>query len=220
MTRLAKADAFRSLEMDRRTALWETLGEDQAELPLFSGRELQIENCKLKIDNCEASKPQPAEAICNLQFAICNLQSPPLPKMSPAEEVLADYRTTGLSLRAHPFEFLREALAARGIAPAQALTSLPNGSTVQVAGIVLVRQRPGTAKGITFVTLEDETGTANLIIRMAVWKRYRSAAISATLLLAHGRLQRQDGVIHVLTTSLEDLSPLLETLGSQSRDFQ
>jgi error-prone DNA polymerase len=89
-----------------------------------------------------------------------------------------------------------------------------------VAGIVLVRQRPGTAKGITFVTLEDETGTANLIVRLAVWRRCRRAAIAATVLLAHGRLQRQGQVIHLLAARLEDLSPWLEQLGSQSRDFR
>ena len=80
-------------------------------------------------------------------------------------------------------------------------------------------RRPGTAKGITFVTLEDETGTANLIIRPAVWKRYRSAAAGATVMLAHGALQRQAGVIHVLTTKLEDLSEQMREMGSQSRDF-
>ena len=88
-----------------------------------------------------------------------------------------------------------------------------------MAGIVLVRQRPGTAKGITFVTLEDETGTANLIVRPVVWRHYREAALTATVLLARGQLQRQGLVIHVLTTGLEDLSPWLRQLGLQSRDF-
>ena len=111
-------------------------------------------------------------------------------------------------------------MAKRNVVPAQALETLPDGGSVSVAGIVLVRQRPGTAKGITFVTLEDETGTANLIIRMSVWKRCRRAAIGATLLLAHGRLQRHGQVIHVLATRLEDLSPWLAQLGSQSRDFR
>jgi error-prone DNA polymerase len=82
-----------------------------------------------------------------------------------------------------------------------------------------VRQRPGTAKGITFVTLEDETCTANLIVRPSIWRRCREAALAATVLLAHGRLQRHGQVIHVLTTKLEDLSPWLRQLGSQSRDF-
>ena len=140
--------------------------------------------------------------------------------MSPAEEVLADYRAAGLSLRGHPLQFLRTELAKRNVAPAASLAALPDGSTVSVAGIVLVRQRPGTDKGITFITLEDETGTANLIVRMSVWNRYRQAAHGATLLAAHGRLQRQGQVIHVLATRLEDLSPWLEQLGSQSRDFR
>ena len=139
--------------------------------------------------------------------------------MSAAEEVLADYRTAGLSLRAHPLQFLRADLQRLGVVPAELLKTWPDGKPVRVAGIVLVRQRPGTAKGITFVTLEDETGTANLIVRPSIWRRCREAALAATVLLAHGRLQRQGPVIHVLTTKLEDLSPWLRQLGSQSRDF-
>lgn len=139
--------------------------------------------------------------------------------MSAAEEVLADYRAQGLSLEAHPMKFLREGLNRLGVSPAARLKRLPNGVPVRVAGIVLVRQRPGTAKGITFVTLEDETGVANLIIRPDVWKRWRSAALGATILLAYGRLQRQGRVIHVLTTKLENLSSRMKDLGSKSRDF-
>jgi error-prone DNA polymerase len=139
--------------------------------------------------------------------------------MSPAEEVLADYRTVGLSLRGHPLGFLREELAKRGVVPAAALKTWPNGRPVSVAGIVLVRQRPGTAKGITFVTLEDETATANLIVRPHVWRRYRTAALSATVMLATGQLQRQGEVIHVLCTRLEDLSEWMQGLAGQSRDF-
>ena len=140
--------------------------------------------------------------------------------MSPAEEVLADYRTAGLSLRAHPMQFLRQRLSERGVRTAKSLADLPNGRPVRVAGIVLVRQRPGTAKGITFVTLEDETGTANLIIRPAVWKRFREAAHGATLMLAEGPLQREGQIIHVLAAKLEDLSPWLQRLRRQSRDFR
>ncbi|MCX7428552.1 MAG: hypothetical protein NTW96_23365 [Planctomycetia bacterium] len=92
-------------------------------------------------------------------------------------------------------------------------------SASSASGIVPVRQRPGTANGITFVTPEDETGTANLIIRPSVRKRYRPATLGATVLLAHGRLQRRENVIHVLVTRLEDLSGRLEDLGVQSRDF-
>ena len=143
-----------------------------------------------------------------------------LPKMSPAEEVLADYRSLGLSLKGHPLEFLRSGLDQDDVATAKRLGTLPDGKPVRVAGIVLVRQRPGTAKGITFVTLEDETGTANLIIRANVWKRFREAAMGAKLLLATGRLQRQGRVVHVLVNRLEDLSPRLEELRLKSRDFR
>jgi len=140
--------------------------------------------------------------------------------MSPAQEVLADYRSTGLSLRAHPMSFLRKGLDGMGVVPAERLAAWPNGKPVRVAGIVLVRQRPGTAKGITFVTLEDETGIANLIIRPDVWKKFRTAALGATVLLAHGRLQREGLVIHVLVSRLENLSGRMEELTSQSRDFR
>ena len=208
IARLAKADVFESLQLDRRNALWEALGQDQKELPLFERAEgEESPNPQIsKSPNLKSTTPFP-------------LPPSPLPPMSPAEEVLADYRAAGLSLRAHPLAFLRADLAKRNVAPAESLQTLPDGKPVSVAGIVLVRQRPGTAKGITFVTLEDETGTANLIVRPAVWRRCRQAALGATVLLAYGRLQRQGQVIHVLATRLEDLSPWLEQLGSQSRDF-
>ena len=188
--RLAKAGAFNSLERNRRESLWNALAENPKPLPLFDY----------------------GEAAPRVEAA--------LPAMSQAEEVLADYRAMGLSLQAHPVAFLREELNARGVVPAVALKIWPNDKVVRVGGIVLVRQRPGTARGITFVTLEDETGTANLIVRPAVWQRHRAAAAEATLLLAQGRLQRHAGVVHVLVTRLENLSEQLQSLGSQSRDFR
>ena len=139
--------------------------------------------------------------------------------MTPAEEVLADYRTTGLSLLAHPLQFLRGELEKLRVIPASGLKTWPNGKWVRVAGLVLVRQRPSTAKGITFVTLEDETSTANLIIRPDVWKRYRAAALGATILIAAGPLQRQGENIHVLVAKLEDFSIHLDGMQPQSRDF-
>jgi error-prone DNA polymerase len=202
IARLAKAGVFGSLQMNRRTALWEALGQDHKEMPLFDRKD---EAVKLSTVPHSSFLTPPSPSF--------------LPSMSAAEEVLADYRTAGLSLRAHPLKFLRANLEQRHMVTAASLKTLPNGKPVCVAGIVLVRQRPGTAKGITFVTLEDETGTANLIVRPAVWRRYREAAVGATVLAAHGRLQREGDVIHVLTTRLEDLSPWLEQLGPQSRDF-
>ena len=218
ITRLAKAGAFGSLRLDRRTALWEVLGQRSGEhcRCLTVGCVHARDAVGRTAANCDASMAD----IGVLQPALAEPCRPTaLPPMSPAEEVLADYRTAGLSLRAHPLEFLRAELSRRGVATARSLQTLPDGKPVCVAGIVLVRQRPGTAKGITFVTLEDETGTANLIVRPAVWRRYRQAALTATVLLAHGRLQRQGQVIHVLTTGLEDLSPWLGQLDKQSRDF-
>jgi len=187
--RLARAGAFGSLSLDHRQSLWQSLAQDPKPLPL--------------LDGLPPADEKPSG----------------LPPISPAETVLADYRAGGLSLRAHPISFLRERLARRGVIPAARLKTTPDGRPVRVAGIVLVRQRPGTARGITFVTLEDETGVANLIIRPDVWKRFREAALGATVLLAGGRLQRQQGVIHVLTSRLENLSEWMSTLGRQSRDF-
>ncbi len=170
ITRLAKAGTFGSLQLDRRGALWEALGQDQKELPLFDRAE------KGGRGKEEGGKQQ-AKIALPLPLPPSAFRPPPsapfLPKMSAAEEVLADYRTAGLSLRAHPLQFLRADLEQRRVVTAESLQTLPDGQPVRVAGLVLVRQRPGTAKGITFVTLEDETGTANLIVRLSIWKRYR-----------------------------------------------
>ncbi len=141
------------------------------------------------------------------------------PKAAPVEEVLADYACTGMSLRKHPLLFLRPMLRERGAVTAKELERLPPGSPVRVAGIVLVRQRPSTAKGITFVSLEDETGIINLIVKPDIWRRWRSAALEAVLLFAVGRLQKQEGVLHVVVMRLEDLSSQLGNLDARSRDF-
>jgi error-prone DNA polymerase len=206
LTRLAKAGAFGSLGLGRRESLWDALAQDKKVLPLFD-RRVRETHQDVGANNVGVAVQLPP-------------QLPALPLMSPAEEVLADYRTMGMSLRAHPLVFLREELNALGVTPANELKTCDDRGAICVAGIGLVRQRPGTAKGITFVTLEDETGSVNLIVRPAVWRRYRSAAAGATLLLACGRLQRQAGVIDVLTTRLEDLSERMQEMGSQSRDFR
>ncbi len=188
-TRLAKAGAFKSFGLNRRDALWHALGQDRKELPLFAAL---------------PSAPDKPTA---------------LPEMQPVEEMLADYRNLGMTLGKHPMAFLRPALDEMKIARADDLRVLPKNCPVAVAGVVLVRQRPGTAKGITFVTLEDETGVANLIIRADVWKRFRSVALRANILLVRGRLQREGRVIHVLASYLEDLSTRLTELASKSRNF-
>ncbi len=188
-SRLAKAGAFRSLGLNRRDALWHALGQERKELPLFDALPSVVE---------EATS---------------------LPEMEPVEEMLADYRNLGMTLGTHPMGFLRPGLDAMGVARADDLRVLPRNRPVSVAGVVLVRQRPGTAKGITFVTLEDETGVANLIIRPDVWKRFRNVALRAHLLLVRGRLQREGRVIHVLASHLEDLSGRLGELAARSRNF-
>ncbi|MDZ4817451.1 MAG: error-prone DNA polymerase [Planctomycetota bacterium] len=188
--RLAEADAFRSLALDRRQSLWQSLGERKQNLPLFSG-------CAAEVEPLVA-----------------------LPDMTAQEQVLADYQTSGLSLRAHPISFFRQQLTELRVVPAAALAEIANGRFVRVAGLVLVRQRPSTAKGITFVTLEDESGTANLIVRSDVWERYYEVARTAPAFIAHGRLQKQESIIHVLVAKLEALGGQLSTLESQSRDFR
>jgi len=194
LVRLVKADAVRSLALDRREGLWRALAEHPRarELPLFD------------------HLPEPAE----------HEPKASLPALTMYEEVLADYQTAGLSLRAHPMSFLRATLEPLRILRACDLATARTGRQVRVAGLVLVRQRPGTASGITFVTLEDETGVANLIIRPDVWQRYRPVAKNAAALMAQGRLERQGEVIHVLASKLVDLVELSQRVDSQSRDFR
>jgi error-prone DNA polymerase len=187
LVRLTKADAFGSLRLNRRAALWQALAHDE-ELPLFRG----------------VAPDEPAVA---------------LPKMEMHREVVADYRTTGLSLKAHPIALVRSTLNSMRAVRAAELAKLPTGRHVRVAGLVLVRQRPSTAKGITFVTLEDETGIANLIVHPDIWARHHRAACHAQCLFAHGRLERQGEVIHIIAARLEDLSSLLAGMASESRDF-
>ncbi len=192
VVRLAQADAFQSLGHNRRHALWEALSQEPADSqrPLFAA--------------LEAEETPPAE----------------LPSMPPEEEVYADYRACGLSLKAHPLSFYRAELDRLRVVPASRLAALPNQRYVRVAGLVLVRQRPGTAKGITFVTLEDETGVANLVVHQAIWQRYYEVARRSPAWIAHGRLQSKDSVIHVVVRRLEDLSQQLGSLATRSRDFR
>jgi len=143
----------------------------------------------------------------------------PLPAMTDGQEISADYASIGLSLKGHPLALVRHQLEMMGIIPAANLAGTPSGEWVKVAGLVLVRQRPGTASGIVFVTLEDETGIANLIVRPDVYERYRPAARHAGLLQAEGRVEKQGKVIHVLAARLTDLSWMSIDSEVRSRDF-
>jgi error-prone DNA polymerase len=189
LARLAAADAFGSLGLDRRTALWQVLlaGED---LPLFDGLD----------DDAEL---------------------PNLPALGLQEQVVADYDTVGLSLKAHPMSLLRPALGAAGILTGADLANVADKTTVKVAGLVVMRQQPSTAKGTVFITLEDETGGVNLIVWKRTWARYRAVARSAVALLVEGPLQRgPGGVTHIVASRLEDVSRFLNRLAIKSRDFR
>jgi len=138
------------------------------------------------------------------------------------QEVLTDYSTSGLSLKRHPVALLREELNQRKIVTAAELADegrSPHGKWVKVAGLVLIRQRPGTASGVVFVTMEDETGVVNLILWPQTYDRFRPAARHAGLLQCDGYVQRQGQVVHVLARRLEDLSDLLKGYELRSRDF-
>jgi len=187
LSRLASADAFRSLGLNRRPALWQSLAPPSSE-PLFA--------------NLSDEPP------------------PPLPRLSAAQEVIHDYHAQGLSLRGHPFAALRPSLRAQRIVTAVELQTLDADRSYQVAGLVLLRQRPGTAKGVTFMTIEDETGTVNLIVWRDVWERYRRVARQAQAVVVTGQLQRQDGVIHIIVKRLKDMTTDVVNVGQASRDFR
>jgi error-prone DNA polymerase len=194
LERLAEADCFRSIGLDRRAALWEVRALDPLSaaerLPLFAVTAGDLQR--------EAQMT--------------------LPLMPEGEHVVSDYRSLSLSLKAHPVAFLRHELAAKGIVEAGSLPGLKSGRRISVAGLVLVRQRPGTASGVIFATLEDETGIANIIVWPKIFERHRGVVLGARLLAATGRLQAEQGVIHVIAERLEDYSPLLALLSEDSLD--
>jgi len=203
LEKLARADAYRSLGLGRRPALWAIRGLDETPLPLFAAVGLG------------QAKREPAVA---------------LPAMTPGENVADDYRALRLSLKAHPLAILRGDLASEGFVPCVKLQTHAGGRTVRVAGLVITRQRPGSARGVVFVTLEDETGIANLVVWSYVFERFRHPVLGARLLGVEGRVQREGRVVHVIAERLLDRTPLLarlETDGSEpgaaldvpSRDF-
>ena len=143
-----------------------------------------------------------------------------LPPMLPGEQVVEDYRHLKLSLRAHPVSFLRADLDARGILRNETLTRTSSGRRVSIAGIVLIRQRPGTAKGVIFMTLEDETGIANTIVWPKVFETFRPVVLGARLVGVTGKLQNEKGVIHVVAEQIEDLTPLLRRLSEHGPSIE
>ena len=143
---------------------------------------------------------------------------PALPLASAAEEVSADYATTGLSVRGHPMAVVRPALQSRRIRTTRELARLPDRAPVEVAGLVIVRQRPETARGIVFVSLEDETGIANLVVMPDVYERYRPIVRGSPFLVARGRIERSGQVVNVRVETVAPLT-LAPPVGSRARDF-
>ncbi|MEE2981566.1 MAG: error-prone DNA polymerase, partial [Pseudomonadota bacterium] len=191
LERLARADGFRSLGLDRRQAAWAVKGLDGDPLPLF------------------AVAPPPVSQSGAVPSPVAKIR---LPTMGLGEHVAEDYATTRLSLKRHPVAFLRDELAAEGVTVAADLARVDPGARVTVAGLVTIRQRPSTAKGIIFVTLEDETGVINLVVRPPVFERHRRALLAAVLLGASGRVEREGLVIHLIAQHLEDRTPELRAL--------
>jgi error-prone DNA polymerase len=184
---LAAADAFRSMGLDRRAALWDSRALKQApDLPLFVHAEARDEGT------------ESAPAI--------------LPAMPLSEHVVNDYQTIRLSLKAHPMCFLREHYAGQKFVTADQLKSIKDGQRLAIAGLVLIRQRPGSAKGVVFITLEDETGVANLVIWPDVFEKQRKIVMGARLMAVHGIVQSEEGIIHVVARRLEDHTDRLRHL--------
>ncbi|WP_316204516.1 OB-fold nucleic acid binding domain-containing protein [Bradyrhizobium sp. SZCCHNS3051] len=139
--------------------------------------------------------------------------------MTQGREVVEDYRAAGLTLRAHPLPFLREQLTDRGIVPCQHLRQAKDGARITVSGLVLVRQKPGSAKGVMFITLEDETDIANLIVWPSLFDKQRRVILGAQMMTCRGKVKRASGVIHVIAEHLIDETELLNSVGGQNEAF-
>lgn len=186
LDRLAEADALGSLKLTRRQGLWAVKGAPPAAgAPLFEA---------MGLDEADGRPPEA------------------LPRLSASEEVVGDYQTIRLSLKGHPVAFLRERLTGAGAVTARACETVADGRRVQVGGVVLVRQRPGTAKGVCFMTVEDETGIVNLVLWEKTFERFRPAAMGARMVLVKGRIQRAEGVTHLVVEELADWTPMLGDL--------
>jgi error-prone DNA polymerase len=190
---LAKGDAWGSVALNRRGALWAAKGLGPPPLPLFAAA-----------DRAEGAEP-----------------SVTLPAMSMGQEVTEDYRYLSLSLKSHPMALLRQTFAAQGFVPSARLKELRDGAKAQVAGIVLIRQQPGTASGVIFVTLEDETGVANIVVWPRVFQQFRRELLGSQLMGVTGLVQRDESgyVIHLVAGHLIDLSSHLHGLGDPVRPY-
>ncbi len=195
LAQIAEADGFQpSLGLARREAIWAIRVLRDEPLPLFAAA----------ADKHADETPEPAIA---------------LRPMATGGDVVEDYRHVGLSLRDHPVSFLREDLRRRGIVSCQAAMDARDGRWLEAAGIVLVRQRPGSAKGVMFITLEDESGIANLVVWPKVFERFRRTILSAGMISVRGRIQREGEVVHLVAQRLTDLSEELAGVGKRGQPF-
>lgn len=183
MERLANADAFRSMDLDRRQALWEVSALHDRPVQLMQG--------------------QPSESLYEPEVN--------LPALRLSEHVVQDYATTGLSIKGHPLSFIRHTLDLLRVTPAKEANQTENKKVIKTAGLILIRQRPGTAKGVCFITLEDETGTTNLVVFPKIFDKYRKEISRARLLLADGVVERTE-VTHIIVRRLFDVTKLLGDL--------
>ncbi|HWK68267.1 MAG TPA: error-prone DNA polymerase [Rhizobiaceae bacterium] len=198
LVQLAEADAFRpSFGLARRNALWAIKALRDEPLPLFAAASAREADVVPEID-------EPSVA---------------LRPMTKGREVVEDYAHTGLTLRAHPVSFLREELCARRIATCAQVMAARDGRWLEAAGIVLVRQRPGSAKGVMFITIEDETGIANLVVWPKLFERNRRTILSAGMMAARGRIQREGEVVHLVVQQFTDLSAELASVGDRDGMF-
>ncbi|MFO0924068.1 MAG: error-prone DNA polymerase [Pirellulales bacterium] len=195
IAKLADSGALDTLSGNRRAALWQSMAQEKKSSADF--RLFEFGGVDQDEDIPEALK-----------------------KMSPIEEVYADYQTLGISLRGHPMDFCRKQLDAMRVLKAEDLSTIATGRFVRVAGLVVLRQRPSTAKGITFVTLEDETGSINLVIRPNTWKEFYMVCKQSNAWLIDGILESRENVIHVIVGRVHDLSEKVAGLNIRSRDFK
>ena len=198
LVQLAEADAFRpALGLARREALWAIKALRDEPLPLFAAA----------ADREECIAPEINEPAVALR------------PMTAGSEVVQDYCHVGLSLRAHPLSFLREDLRRRRIVTCDEAVDAPNGRWLEAAGVVLVRQRPGSAKGVMFITLEDETGIANLVVWPKVFEANRRTVLAASMMGVRGRIQREGEVVHLVAHRIIDLSAELASVGQRDEPF-
>jgi len=193
LDRIGDADGFGSIGSSRREGLWEVKGLRDGPLPLFAAADER--DGRLRHEAIEPSVI--------------------LTPMGEGAEVVEDYRASGLSLRAHPLAFLRDELSRRRMITCRELQGIRDGRYVELAGIVLVRQKPGSAKGVMFITLEDETDVANLVVWTNVFEKNRRTVLGASMMGVRGQVQREGDVIHLIAQRLDDLSPLLASVGNR-----